>query len=309
MKVRNSSAQIEAAHRKLSAVIASGSLSSRAKVIACKRAMDDRAVLTGILDGSDVYFKLYSSTEKCEKVWGLQCRKYAELPSKFSIAAPLVCDAKNGLLITKKVNGQPYNIALRGAGLEATVQLYQKAGKWLHTFVDYQENGRCFPFKMLERTEQVLPRFPKEDRKVVQTAVDHLKTYASEIRQADVKVGSVHGDFAPMNLMLDLDGNPVGIDIESTYQMPVLTDVAKFLVVANHFHPPARQQFYGLSQTAFDAFSKGWGGFSKFERETLLPFFLGRALIDHFSALGQSLVQRHERRTALLRYLKAAKDG
>lgn len=313
MKERSTHNQVQDATARLEKLFCGPLSGYEYQIGSCQRAMHNRAVFTGKMGSTPVIFKQLigdRSTERCAKIWDLQTEKFAALPSSFSIAQPLACHPEHGLLVIKFISGATFNEHLRTAKPEDVAALCEKAGRWLREYTaSSTKQDKLFPHKLLDRTQSVLSRMNPPEADTAQECVDILRSMAPKVRQLKSLVGRIHGDFAPMNLMLSDTGQTIGIDVESNFTLPALADVAKFLVLANHYRPLTSDQYFGLSKNLVDHFAQGWGGLSADDTTTLLPFFLGRALVDHLSAEGQSPKQLADRHDALLRFLEAIKNA
>lgn len=273
-----------------------------------------RRIHAGTWQGRDAVFRIATqeTAEMQAREWQEACRIWPWMQgARFRTAEPLAHLPELHLMVMAHVPGTPLldhvtrqPLARRGARLAP-------AAAWLRRYTDVSEGwrgARCAGWlARAGRATQGQP-FPAL-REVEAGILDGIERLAGRIDGADWRVAICHGDFHPNNLLAE-GRRLTGIDTGGSGRMPVLKDIARFLMhMARRGVCPSGRMWCGVDEGMRDAFVEAFA-LTEAERRLVLPFFLGvEALIRvETEALRPRRIRIAERVYGALRDDLAARD-
>lgn len=199
----------------------------------------------------------------------------------------------------------------RASGAERAHLLHQ-SGAWLSAYIGGRHRtGPSRALKMMRKLEgKNLSAFTKEDRALIDIAMDQLWGDATGLKGRDVLVAATHGDFVGMNIHVK-DKIFYGVDIQGTSWLPVAKDVARFLVWLRMHEPKAPvDPTFGLCTSDIDAIcASGLLDPDDANDRAVLRFFIGENLCSRFIEEYARPDLRWAIRRALKDYLGSSSDN
>lgn len=238
-----------------------------------------RMILTGRWQGRAAIFRLATpaTAEAQAREWREACRIWPHMQgARFRVAEPLAFFPERHLIVMEGVTGTPlldHVAGLRAAWREAALA---PSAAWLRRYTDVSESWRAAQCAgWLARAERAAQAQPVERlRKIEAGILASLGRIAGRIDGAEWRMAICHGDFHPNNLLVD-GARLTGIDTGASGRMPVLKDIARFLMhMARRGVVPSGQVWCGVDARMSDAFVEAFA-LIEAERRLVLPFFLG----------------------------------
>ena len=236
-------------------------------------------ILAGRWQGREAVFR-FATPETAEaqaREWREACRIWPYMQgARFRVAEPLEFLPERHLMVMERVAGIPLldhvsklRVAGRGAALAP-------AAAWLRRYTDVSEvwrGARCAGW--LARAERATQTQPVERLRGVEAGIlAGLTRITGQIDEAEWRMAISHGDFHPNNLLV-AGKRLTGIDTGGSVRMPVLKDIARFLMhMARRGVAPSGQTWCGVDAGMRDAFVQAFA-LTEVERRLVLPFFLG----------------------------------
>lgn len=238
-----------------------------------------RRIHAGRWQGRDAVFRLATPETAAMQAreWQEACRIWPVMQGpRYRTAEPLAHLPELHLVVMAQVPGTPLlDLVAQLRGPRRAARL-APAAAWLRRYTDVSEGwraARCTGWlARAERTAQAQPF--AELRGIEAGILDGIGRIAARIDGADWRVAICHGDFHPNNLLAE-GRRLTGIDTGGSARMPVLKDVARFLMhMARRGVCPSRRMWCGVDEGMRDAFFEAFA-MTEAERRLVLPFFLG----------------------------------
>ena len=238
-----------------------------------------RTILAGRWQGRDAIFRLAApeTAETQAREWREACRIWPYMQgARFRTAEPLAFLPERYLMVMERVAGAPlldHVAGLRGVRRGAALA---PAAAWLRHYTDVSEiwrEARCAGW--LARAERAAQAQPFDTLRRIEAGIlARIGRIAGRIDGAEWRVAICHGDFHPNNLLTQGD-RLTGIDTGGPGRMPVLKDIARFLMhMARRGVCPSGRTWCGVDADMHDAFVEAFA-LTEAERCLVLPFFLG----------------------------------
>jgi len=273
-----------------------------------------RRIHEGSWQGRCAVFRLAApeTAEMQAREWQEACRIWPHMQgARFRVAEPLAYLPEIHLMVMERAPGTPLldRVARLRAGRRAA--RLAPAAAWLRRYTDVSEGWRAARCQgWLARAERATDGQPFPVLREIEAGIlDGMGLIAGRIDGADWRVAICHGDFHPNNLLVN-GRTLTGIDTGGSGRMPVLKDIARFLMhMARRGVCPSGRAWCGVDAGMRDAFVEAFA-LTEAERRLVLPFFLGvEALIRvETPALRPRRIRIAERVYAALRDDLAARD-
>jgi hypothetical protein len=273
-----------------------------------------RRILEGTWQGRAAIFRLATpaTAGMQAREWQEACRIWPHMQgARFRVAEPLAHLPDLHLTVMARAAGTPLLDHAVQARADRRLRRLIPAAAWLRRYTDVSEGWRgahCAGW--LARAERATRAQPFASLREIEAGIlGGIERIAGRIEGADWRVAICHGDFHPNNLLAD--GRCLtGIDTGGSARMPVLKDIARFLMhMARRGVCPSGRTWCGVDAGMRDAFTEAFG-LTEAERRLVLPFFLGvEALIRvETTALRPRRIRTAERVYAALRDDLTARD-
>ena len=238
-----------------------------------------RTILAGRWQGRAAIIRLATpgTAEAQAREWREACRIWPYMQgARFRVAEPLAFLPERHLMVMERVTGTPLLDHIAGLRAARRGAALAPAAAWLRRYTDVSESwreARCAGW--LARAERAAQAQPFDRlRESEEGILVALQRIAGRIEGAEWRVAICHGDFHPNNLLSD-GTRFTGIDTGASGRMPVLKDIARFLMhMARRGVVPSGQTWCGVDKGACDAFVEAFA-LTETERRLVLPFFLG----------------------------------
>jgi len=193
-----------------------------------------------------------------------------------------------GIIVLSFVPGVQLDAAISEANPEEREKLFKLSGNWLQAYVSLR-NRKDIGFSpnwwIKKRTQQDVSHFTTEDQNLFAALLENLGQRAPHITGKDIMKAAVHGDYVGMNAHYH-DGTIYGVDLQGEAWLPIVTDVARFLVWSQTKTPPTRKNaedhLYGIAKSDLESFFSS-GVVPTEEAHTLFPFFVGHQLLGRLN--------------------------
>ncbi|MDZ7710530.1 MAG: phosphotransferase [Roseovarius sp.] len=238
-----------------------------------------RTILAGRWQGRAAIFRLATpgTAEAQAREWREACRIWPFMQgARFRVAEPLAFFPERHLMVMERVAGTPLLDHIAGLRAARRGAALAPAAAWLRRYTDVSEiwrEAQCAGW--LARAERAAQAQPFDRLRGIEAGIlAGLEQIAGRIEGADWRVAICHGDFHPNNLLVD-GKRLTGIDTGASGRMPVVKDIARFLMhMARRGVVPSGQTWCGVDAGMRDAFVEAFA-LTEAERRLVLPFFLG----------------------------------
>jgi len=238
-----------------------------------------RRIHEGTWRGRSAIFRLATpETEAMQaREWQEACRIWPHMQgARFRVAEPLAYLPDMRLMVMEHVPGVPLLDHVTRLRADRRLARLSSAADWLRRYTDVSESwrgARCAGW--LARAERATRGQPFPELRGIEAGIlAALGHIADRLDGADWRVAICHGDFHPNNLLVK-GPTLTGIDTGGSGRMPVLKDVARFLMhMARRGHCPSGRMWCGVDEGMRDAFTEAFA-LTGTERRLVLPFFLG----------------------------------
>ncbi|WP_104017326.1 phosphotransferase [Roseovarius nitratireducens] len=273
-----------------------------------------RRIHAGTWQGRDAIFRLATpeTAEMQAREWQEACRIWPYMQgARFRTAEPLAFLPEIHLMVMERAPGTPLLDRIARLRADRRAARLAPAAAWLRRYTDVSEGwraARCAGW--LARAERATQGQPFPVLRGIEAGIlSGIERIAGRIDGADWRVAICHGDFHPSNLLVN-GRTLTGIDTGGSGRMPVLKDIARFLMhMARRGVCPSGRMWCGVDEGMRDAFVEAFA-LTEAERRLVLPFFVGiEALIRvETPALRPRRIRIAERVYAALRDDLATRD-
>lgn len=238
-----------------------------------------RKILAGRWQGREAIFRLATpeTAEAQAREWREACRIWPYMQgARFRVAEPLAFFPERHLMVMERVTGIPLLDHARGLRAARRGEALAPSAAWLRRYTDVSEAWRAAHCAgWLARAERAAQAQPFERLREIEAGIlTSLERIAGRIDGAEWRVAICHGDFHPNNLLVN-GKRLTGIDTGASGRMPVLKDIARFLMhMARRGVVPSGRMWCGVDKGARDTFVEAFA-LTEAERRLVMPFFLG----------------------------------
>ncbi|RAP39979.1 hypothetical protein BYZ73_17475 [Rhodovulum viride] len=209
-----------------------------------------------------------------------------------------------GLLVQRLIEGRPMSQALAGPGRD---EMIGRAGSWLALLVSTERRQLSFGgrYWLRRRGEELAAkRTGRTDRRLADELSNRLEAFLPTVAGRPITQARCHGDFQPRNLLLG-DGAVYGLALGDPGWMPLVRDIARFLVALRVGHPRAETADirFGIHGADLDALLAPIAAVPSRERALHLPFFIGVELAGAFALCPPDLPEAEALREAIGHFL------
>ncbi|MEM9974185.1 MAG: phosphotransferase [Pseudomonadota bacterium] len=203
----------------------------------------------------------------------------------YRVPEPLFWQPRDGLVVMAHAPGLRFDSALTRAP-KARAALLAAAGGWLAHYTAPRRQSDAFGggYWIKRRAAALESVADAGDRARIEGLVAIMRAERAEIAGRLVTRARSHGDFCPINLMVDGDDAHDGVilwgvDIHNSRWLAVAKDIARFLIYLSITQPTAATDGpMGLAAEDVDALTGAKGLIPPEEVEMVLPFFLASEL-------------------------------
>lgn len=200
---------------------------------------------------------------------------------RYRVPEPLFWQPGEGLVVMEEAPGLRLDAALaRAPGSRAA--LLAAAGGWLAHYTAPRRQSDAFGGGYwIKRRSSALGTIPDAgDRARLEGLIAIMRAERAEIAGRLVTRARSHGDFCPINLIVEGGGDVVwGVDIHNSNWLAVAKDIARFLIYLSITQPHAASDGpMGLAAEDVAALTGAKGLIPPEEAEMVLPFFLASEL-------------------------------
>tara|TARA_R110002124_G_scaffold7625_8_gene43216 strand:+ start:412 stop:1308 length:897 start_codon:yes stop_codon:yes gene_type:complete len=273
---------------RIAALLASGALPGGLVLERGLTARRGQSVFAARFDGAAAIIKSYAgesaSTRAANAAKALSAAAERMTDPAFSVPSLLWAAPEHGLVVMARQSGTPMSALFAAEpALPERNRLLGLAAEWLLAFCEGQDTAPHFyPMGWIDRAVKGhdLAALPAEAARLHGA----LRAQMAHVRGLAFQRGGLHGDFVPDNLLVQ--GETVcGIDIQGSFTLPLLREVATFLVWLT-FKTPQGALACGIGQqdeaTLCAALDAGP------EARPILRFFIGEQLLRRRLDVGAS---------------------
>lgn len=267
------------------------------------------AVFRGRYDGTPAVLTLYYGEGHAERA-RTQKREIERLETALAEGpyrvAPLVAAwPGEGITVTADVAGETLAEALATADHAARDALLAEAGEWLARLAARAHRQVAFGGRhWMRRTARALERVGgTADRALARSLGTRLEALLPTVAGKPVTQAHGHGDFRPANLVRN-GGALYGVGVQTLQWMPVVRDLARFLVALQVACPRAGgAQRFGIGAADLEVLIGPLALVGPRERALHLPFFIGLELAENLAAGEVTAAQGDRLRDAIAQFL------
>ncbi|TCO69276.1 phosphotransferase [Rhodovulum euryhalinum] len=245
------------------------------------------AVFRGHYDGAPAVLTLFHGEDHAERA-RRQKRALERLEAMLADGpfriAPLVGSwPGEGVTVTADVAGESLEAAIAAAATPGERDaLLSDAGEWLARIVAASQRQVVFGGRhWAQAATRKLGRVgAHQGRPLADALATRIEALLPTVAGKPVTQAQSHGDFRPATLVR-ADGALCGIGLQSLHALPVVRDLARFLVALHLAHPrPGGRQRFGVGAKDIEALAAPLTILDRRERALHLPFFIGIELAD-----------------------------
>ncbi|MBN2906308.1 MAG: hypothetical protein JXJ18_06350 [Rhodobacteraceae bacterium] len=286
---------------------------ARFEVETALKANGRTAVFEGRYDGAHAVLKLFQGAGRAEHARA-QKRELTRLAATMDtgpwrVAPILAAWPGEGITVTAHVTGTRLDRAIAQAGdSPMRDMLFGEAGQWLAHLV--APANRVVEFAASHwsqaRHRELARIADRPDARRARALMACLDTFAPTVAGKPVTQARCHGDFAPINLIRTPHAL-YGVDIQNAHWLPLVKDVARFLVFVQTTHPrPGGTRRYGIDARDLDALLAPLTLLDPHEQALHLPFFIGVELAAKLAHTDRTAPKADNLRSAIDGFLKVA---
>lgn len=277
------------------------------KIVEILKPVEGREIAVARVGGARVVLKRFSGDMAAETVRKLKAEldtladRLNDGPNRVMACRAIEPDL--GIAVLSLVPGRRFSEALARASGGRRAALMTRAGEWLDAASGFRTRDTSFGPGFWVARAHARPTDPlmNEDRALLGRLLARLRTKAQATGGSPVRQAATHGDYVPINLMIDGD-TLWGIDIQGESWLAISRDAARFLVwTALHAPRPGPTRF-GLPAGDVEAFLAS-GLLPDGEERTTLPFFIGEQLHSRLCESGLDPAARQAARKVIAAYL------
>ena len=249
------------------------------KIEDCLKAAADRAVFRGRLGGDAVVVKLSHGPRAATDctAQAAELRHHAPRLSDGPYRVPGLVAAlpRRGLLVMTFVPGMRLIDAMKKRHGGDRRQLAAQAGRWLaYLTAERKRRERLAAGYWHGRIKAAANDCTNpDDRALLGALAGWMMTQLAQLDETVVTQVRGHGDFCPLNLIVD--GDVIyGVDLQNTRWFALERDLARFLVVSAIGHGSSPRDRFGIDDDEMRALLSVPGLIAPDEAERLMPFFL-----------------------------------
>lgn len=181
--------------------------------------------------------------------------------------------------------------------------LMRQAADWLLAYVGPRRRAEAFrPRRWIERLPPLADPPSDHDR-----TLRLLRQFGRELAGSLFTRAATHGDFVSINAMWR-NGRIIGVDVQGESWLPLVRDMARFLVWQEITDPAPGPREWGIAAADLAAFRSA-PLLDPAEAQHLLPFFIGLQLVQRLSDLRGKAEPEQRAITALGAWCEAARHG
>jgi len=274
------------------------------------RATRHAAQFRATLDGKDVTLRMVFSPDAVAHTQ-TQAAKLDALSSrmsdgKYRVPHLVAVRPAFGATLTEYIDGTSLEgqIALADTVAVRRVPI-RAAAQWLaHLTQDERSTGGLAARHWLR---QRLPELSKIDHPrdvdLAKQLALQLDVLCATVHGSEVTRAITHGDFTAANLISGRDAL-YGVDIKNTHSLPIVRDLARFLVHLSVTQPgTGRVHIAGIQKADFEALCHLPELISAEERDRLMPYFIGIELAERYSRMKRGGKNGANIRDVITRFL------
>ena len=248
------------------------------KLKKCIKASPEAAVFSGTFNGRAVVVKRSLGEKALDRASAQSDELYTQHPQMkdgdFRVPEPIFTRPDRGLVIMEKIDGMRLDQAILKAPGRRDEILHQ-AGEWLAHYTKgrkVEDNfGGGHWIKVRKKAMRQMNH--SGDRERVRRLIGMMEDERNRVGPLPITRARSHGDFVPINLMVD--GDTIwGVDIQNSHWLALVKDLARFLVYLEITIPAANADGpCGFAHDDIEALVAAKGLIRPGELETMLPYF------------------------------------
>ncbi|TCP62191.1 phosphotransferase family enzyme [Rhodovulum bhavnagarense] len=266
-------------------------------------------VFDGRYDNQPAILKLFGGDKRTDQARA-QKRELERLSAfmargRYRVAPLIDAWPGEGITVTGRIDGVPMDTMLAACAPHDRDALIGGAGQWLAHLVAAATRPAEFGGRYWVRVRtQALSRVQGgTDGELAQALANRLAARLPALVGQEITQARCHGDFAPANLIVT-EAALYGIDIQNDHWLPLVKDVARFLVYLETNHPRTYgPRLFGMSRLDLQALTAPLTLLTPVDRGQLLPFFIGVELADKFATIDRGAEKAENLRRAIVAYL------
>lgn len=245
----------------------------------CLKAAIDRAVFQAELGGDAVIVKLSHGEGAAQDVAAqaeeLRFHRKRMADGPYRVPGLIAAMPDRGLLVMTFAPGLRLIDAMKERNGGDRYVLAAKAGRWLAYLTAERRRQAPLAAGYWRKRIGKLQGDAKsiEDRRLLGALGHWMETRMPDLGGVATTQVRGHGDFCPLNLIVDGDVL-YGVDLQSSRWFALERDLARYLVVSAIGHGPAAASRLGIDGDEMQALVSAPGLIAAAEAERVLPFFL-----------------------------------
>jgi hypothetical protein len=254
----------------------------------------DQATAICIFGGQKVVIKKFLDAEPARRI--LAAKAELDTLAAFMNAPPfrvnecLRAFPELGLIVLTFAPGTRLSEAIKHAEFQERMALMNLSGRWLKTYTTGRSeiSHKFSPdWWIKKRITAFGENPPKSLVEIFDPVLQQVQNLAAPLRGMSITKAAIHGDYSSINAHYH-DGTIYGVDIQGKARLPIVQDVAKFLVWTQ-LHTPLQHTgdidfVNGIAEPDVSAFLAS-DVLPENEIDTLLPFFIGLQILGSMPPL------------------------